>query len=400
MSQPISHDTLITHIRLAVPGADQQAPLQAVAITDGTIRWMGSVPDAPEAKITVSGNGQWLSAGLIDCHTHLIFGGNRAQEFAWRQQGVSYQTIAERGGGIRSTVSATRQASDADLLASAGRRLQALIDEGVCTLEIKSGYGLTLDQELRMLRLARRLAQDFPVNIRTTLLAAHALPPEFSDKDAYIDHVVNQILPAAAAENLADAVDVFCEGVGFSPAQCERVFSAAQALGLPVKGHVEQLSDLKGAQLVARFAGLSVDHIEYLQPEDVQVLKQSGTVAVLLPAAFYFLRETQLPPIAALREHGVPMAVATDCNPGTAPQASLLTAMNQACILLGLTPDEALAGTTVNAAKALGLDNTGMLRVGANADLLLWDIATPAEISYGINLVKPSRRWLAGVEQQ
>ncbi|AFU97975.1 imidazolonepropionase [Simiduia agarivorans] len=399
MTQPVSADLVITHARLAAPGAEAQAPLQALAVSAGKISWVGAIDAAPSARQTLDARGQWLTPGLIDCHTHLIFGGNRAQEFAWRQQGVSYQTIAERGGGIRSTVTATRNASDAALLESAGRRLQTLIDEGVCTVEIKSGYGLTLEQELRMLRLARQLGRDYPVNIHTTLLAAHALPPEFSDKDAYIDHIVQQILPAAVDEGLADAVDVFCEGVGFSPAQCERVFSAACALGLPVKGHVEQLSDLKGARLVAQYQGLSVDHIEYLQAEDVAALKPSGTVAVLLPAAFYFLRETQLPPIAALREHAIPMAVATDCNPGTAPQASLLTAMNQACILFGLTPDEALAGVTTHAAKALGLHTTGELRVGHDADLLLWDIGSPAEISYGINLVKPVRRWLAGVEQ-
>ncbi|UTA46481.1 imidazolonepropionase [Simiduia sp. 21SJ11W-1] len=396
-------DLVITNVNLATAtengqpyGAIEDA---ALAVHKGKIHWLGPKAQAPTATLLLDAKNAWLTPGLIDCHTHLIFGGNRAHEFEWRQQGVSYTEIANRGGGIKSTVTATRAASDEALLAAAQTRLDALMAEGVTSIEIKSGYGLSLEQELRLLRLARELAQANGVTLCTTLLAAHALPPEFHCKDAYIDHIVADILPAAAHAGLADAVDVFCEGVGFTPAQCERVFAAAKALGLPVKGHVEQLSNLHGSALVAAFDGLSVDHIEYLVEADIARLKTAGTTAVLLPAAFYFLRETQRPPIQALREAGVPMAVATDCNPGTAPQASLLTAMNQACVLFGLTPEESFLGATTHAARALGLSQKGTLAPGQDADLLLWHIQSPAELSYGINLVKPARRWVAGAEQ-
>ncbi|MDN3640083.1 imidazolonepropionase [Simiduia curdlanivorans] len=391
---------VITNIKLAT-ASDPNKPYgeiapAAIAVAKGKIIWIGAAEDAPSAHTLIDGKDGWLTPGLIDCHTHLIFGGNRANEFEWRQQGISYTEISNRGGGIMSTVQATRLATDKDLLQSAQKRLDALMAEGVTSLEIKSGYGLSLEQELRMLRLARQLENQNPVKIATTLLAAHALPPEFTSKDFYIDHIVNAILPAAVAENLVDAVDVFCEGVGFSVAQCERVFKAATALGLRVKGHVEQLSNLHGSALVAKYQGLSVDHIEYLSDQDIALLKAANTVAVLLPAAYFFLKETQQPPIHALRKAGVAMAVATDCNPGTAPQASLLTAMNQACVLFGLTPEESFYGVTRHAASALNLSNKGQLAVGFDADLLLWDIESPAELSYGINLVKPIKRWVAG----
>ncbi|BFM11928.1 imidazolonepropionase [Simiduia litorea] len=391
---------VITNIRLAT-ACQYSKPYgqtlgSAIAVDQGKVTWIGQAEDAPQAKITIDGNNGWLTPGLIDCHTHLIFGGNRANEFEWRQQGVSYSEISNRGGGIMSTVQATRLATDASLLHAAQKRLDALMAEGVTSLEIKSGYGLSLEQELRMLRLARQLQNQNPVTITTTLLAAHALPPEFASKDLYIDHIVNDILPGAAAENLVDAVDVFCEGVGFSVAQCENVFKAATSLGLRVKGHVEQLSNLHGSALVAKYQGLSVDHIEYLSNQDIPLIKAANTVAVLLPAAFFFLKETQCPPIQALRDAGVAMAVATDCNPGTAPQASLLTAMNQACVLFGLTPEESFTGVTRHAAAALNLPSKGQLAVGFDADLLLWNIESPAELSYGINLVKPEKRWIAG----
>ncbi|GAA6152024.1 imidazolonepropionase [Pseudoteredinibacter isoporae] len=362
-----------------------------VSLHEGKIHSLGQ-SQAPEAEVTVDGQGQFISPGLVDCHNHLIWGGNRAEEFEWRLQGRSYQEIAQAGGGIASTVKATREASDEVLYQAAAERLQALLEEGVTTVEVKSGYGLSLEHELRVLRIAKQLAKVFPVHISTTLLAAHALPPEFNgESDAYIDLVCQEIIPAAAREGLADCVDVFCEGVGFSPEQCRRVFESAQAHSLPVKGHVEQLSDLGGAKLVAEFNGWSVDHIEYLQAEDVPHLTSSGTVAVLLPGAFYSLKETQMPPIQALREAAVPMAVATDLNPGTSPLASLRLAMNQACVLFGLTPEESLRGVSQYAAQALGLgEQKGILREGFDADLVMWNISHPSELSYGFNLVKPS----------
>ncbi|OUS21697.1 imidazolonepropionase ['Osedax' symbiont bacterium Rs2_46_30_T18] len=351
----------------------------------------------PTATTHIDGNGGWLTPGLIDCHSHLVWGGNRAREFEWRLQGISYEEISRRGGGIASTVKATRDASDNELKAAAQQRLTTLMAEGVTCLEIKSGYGLSLEHEARLLRIARELGNENPLTVQTTLLAAHALPPEFSDKDSYIDEICENIIPKIAALKLADAVDVFCEGIGFSTAQCQRVFDVAKEHALAIKGHVEQLSDLKGALLVANNAGLSADHIEYLQAEDVPALKGAGTVAVLLPGAFYALKEQQLPPIAALREHRVPMAVATDLNPGTSPQASLRLAMNQACVLFGLTPQESLAGVTRDAAKALGLGHCkGQLAVGFDADMVLWDIGHPSELSYGVNLCQPREVFYLG----
>ncbi|QBC42473.1 imidazolonepropionase [Iodobacter fluviatilis] len=330
--------------------------------------------------------GQWITPGLIDCHTHLVYGGNRAAEWEKRLTGVPYQQIAVEGGGIVSTVNATRDLSQADLSTASLPRLQALMSEGVTTLEIKSGYGLCLYDELKQLRVARSFADNYPVEIATTLLAAHAVPPEFTGRsDEYIYDVISRILPAAASEDLAEAVDVFCESVGFSPAQTRRVFEAAKAHGLRVKGHVEQLSNLHGAALVAEFNGLSADHIEHLDETGIAAMQAAGTVAVLLPGAFYFLRETQKPPVAALRAAGVPMAVSTDLNPGTSPFASIRLAMNQACVLFALTPEEALAGTTRHAAQALGRAAThGQLAEGFVADFLVWNIDHPAEIIYSL----------------
>ncbi|MDF0604661.1 imidazolonepropionase [Neisseriaceae bacterium TC5R-5] len=345
--------------------------------------------------------GRWVTPGFIDCHTHLVYGGNRAAEWEKRLNGVPYQQIAAEGGGIVSTVRATRELSEQALLEQSVPRLQALLAEGVTTLEIKSGYGLSLEQELKQLRVARGLQQAWPVEVASTLLAAHTVPPEYAGRaDAYIQLVIEHILPAVAAEQLAEAVDVFCESVGFSLAQTRRVFAAAQAQGLRVKGHVEQLSNLHGAALVAAFGGLSADHIEYLDAAGVAALREAGTVAVLLPGAFYFLRETQKPPVELLRAAGVPMAVSTDLNPGTSPFASIRLAMNQACVLFGLTPAEALAGVTRHAAQALGRAGShGRLAAGYVADFLVWDIETPAEIIYGLGSNPLQQRVFRGVAQ-
>jgi imidazolonepropionase len=342
--------------------------------------------------------GRWITPGFIDCHTHLVYGGNRAAEWEQRLLGVPYQQIAAQGGGIVSTVRATRALSEAQLAATGLPRLQALMAEGVTTLESKSGYGLNLDDEIKQLRVARQLGDSQPVEIVPTLLSAHALPPEFAgDADGYIQHVIRDILPTVAEQGLAEAVDVFCESVGFSPAQTRRVFEAAQRHGLRVKGHVEQLSNLQGAALVAEFGGLSADHIEYLDEAGVAAMRVAGTVAVLLPGAFYFLRETQKPPVELLRAAGVPMAVSTDLNPGTSPFASIRLAMNQACVLFGLSPEEALAGTTRHAAQALGRGHShGKLALDHVADLLLWDIEHPAEIVYGLGVNPLAERVFRG----
>jgi len=327
-----------------------------------------------------------MTPGLIDCHTHLVFAGSRANEFEQRLEGLSYAEIARRGGGILSTVSATRAASEQALFEAALPRIQALIADGVTTVEIKSGYGLNLVDELKMLRVARRLGHQLPIHVVTTLLAAHALPPEYQqDADAYIDLICDEIIPKAAAEKLADAVDVFCEGIGFSPAQCERVFQAAQAHKLPVKAHAEQLSNLGAAALSARYQGLSADHIEYLDEAGVAAMAKSGTVATLLPGAFYTLRDTQVPPIDLLRQYRVPMAVATDGNPGSSPIFQLSLMLNMACTLFRLTPTEALQGVTHHAALALGLSQTaGLLSPGRTADFCVWDVNHPAELAYAI----------------
>ena len=331
--------------------------------------------------------GHWATPGLVDCHTHLVFAGSRAAEWEMRLAGVSYSEIARRGGGILNTVKATRAASEDELLALALPRAKALAAEGVTCVEIKSGYGLTLADELKMLRVARRIGEQLPLDVSPTLLAAHVVPPEFSGRaDDYIDHIIRDMLPAA--KGLAEAVDVFCEGLAFSAAQCERLFSAARSHGFAIKAHAEQLTLQRGAEAVARHGGWSADHLEFLDEQGVSALRTTGTVAVLLPGSFYFLRETQKPPVASLRAAGVPMAVATDFNPGTSPFASLRLAMNQSCVLFGLSPEEALRGATAHAAQALGRGaQLGTLTPGKRADFLLWDVAHPAEIvcSLGTN---------------
>lgn len=373
----------------------------ALLIGGDNIEWVGHRAELPmdiigEAE-RIDCGGRLLTPALIDCHTHLIYGGDRANEFEWRLQGRSYAEIAQSGGGILSSVRATRTASDEVLLASAQQRLQQWLTDGVGTLEIKSGYGLSLEHELRMLRIARRLAASSGLQVRTTLLAAHALPPEYAGRaDEYIELVCREILPAAVAEGLADAVDVFCEGIGFSLAQTRRVFEAANVLGLPVKLHAEQLSDLRGTRLVAEFGGLSADHIEYSRAEDLAALAEAAGVGVLLPAAFLCLRETHMPDIAAMRACGLPMAVATDHNPGTSPCLSLRYAMNLACTLFRLTPEEALRGVTAHAAKALGLADRGQLRPGLRADLALWDAQHPAELSYWMGAAPVHALWVGG----
>lgn len=360
----------------------------ALAIKDGRIAWIGARSDAPPAAREHDCGGAWLTPGLIDCHTHIVHGGNRSDEWEARLNGATYEEIARQGGGIMATVRATR-ALDVDALVAASLpRVKALIAEGVTTLEIKSGYGLALDAEERMLRAARRIGELLPVRVVTTFLGAHALPPEFARRpDDYITEVCDVMLPALAAQGLVDAVDAFCERIGFTNAQTARVFEKAGALGLPVKLHAEQLSDQGGAALVARHGGLSADHLEHLSEEGIAAMAQAGTVAVLLPGAYYYLRETTMPPIAVLRAAGVPMAVATDCNPGTSPLTSLLLALNMACTLWRLTPQEALLGVTAHAARALGLqDEIGTLTVGKRADLALWNIARPADLAYAMGL--------------
>ena len=354
---------------------------------DGMIVFAGHRTDlpAPPASLAderVDAQGEWVTPGLIDCHTHVVFGGDRAGEFEQRLQGASYEDIARSGGGIVSTVRATRAASEDDLFAQSLPRARALRDDGVTTLEIKSGYGLDFDNERKMLRVARRIGDALGIRVRTTYLGAHALPPEFAGRaDDYIDAVCRW-LPALHAEGLVDAVDAFCERIGFTAAQTQRVFEAARALGIPVKLHADQLSDGGGAALVAGFAGLSADHVEYTSEAGVAALKQAGSVAVLLPGAFHVLRETKLPPLDAFRAHGVPMAVATDCNPGTSPLQSLRLAMSLACTHFRLTPEEALRGATVHAARALGLEDRGRLVVGQRADFVRWRIGQPAQLAY------------------
>ena len=381
-------DVLIKNVHLATM-VDGYGELRdgAIGVRDGRIAWLGRQADAPHgAGLAHDGGGCWLTPGLIDCHTHIVHAGNRSGEFEARLNGATYEDIARAGGGIMSTVRATREASEQELLRQSLPRVASLLAEGVTTIEIKSGYGLSTESEAKMLRVARRVAEVLPVGVSTTFLGAHALPPEFAGRaDDYIDEICERMLPALAAEGLADAVDAFCERIGFSNAQTERVFNAAKKLGLPVKLHAEQLSDQNGAELVARFGGLSADHLEHLTQAGIDAMAAAGTVAVLLPGAYYFLRDTTPPPVAAMRAAGVRMAVATDCNPGTSPMTSVLLAMNMACTLLRLTPQEALAGCTVNAARALGLqDEIGTLEVGKRADFALWQIARPAELSYGI----------------
>jgi imidazolonepropionase len=378
----------------------------ALAIKDGLIAWVGAAPDLPhrDAGEVVDGGGGWLTPGLIDCHTHLVFAGDRSGEFEQRLKGVSYAEIARAGGGIARTVAATRQASHAELADAAARRLACLLAEGVTTVEIKSGYGLDRATEIKMLEVARGLGASHSVDVRTAFLGAHALPKEFADDRAgYLDLVCAQVLPEVAERGLADAVDAFCEGIAFAPDEVARVFQAARTLDLPVKLHADQLSDLGGAALAARFDALSADHLEYASEGGVEAMAAAGTVAVLLPGAFYTLRESQRPPVELLRRHGVPIALATDCNPGSSPILSILAILNLACTLFGLTPEEALAGVTRHGARALGLDDRGTLAVGKRADLALWRIHRPAELSYWFGfapldlVLRGGRRWYPGI---
>lgn len=395
--QPEYWQTLWLNVNLATMsnGSDNYGEISnaALAISNGKIVWLGKESDLPNYKKSqvevIDGQGKWLTPGLIDCHTHLVYGGNRANEFEMRLQGKSYQEIAEAGGGIISTVKATRAATEAELIASALPRLTALHQQGVTTVEIKSGYGLDLLNEMKMLKVAGQLANELPVTIKRTFLGAHALPIEYkNDPESYIDLVCNEVLPVIAKQKLADTVDVFCENIGFNLKQTERVFIAAQEHSLAIKIHAEQLSDLGGTELAAKYQALSSDHVEFLSEQGIKAMSKANMTAVLLPGAFYFLRETQLPPIELLRKHGVAMAIATDANPGSSPICSIQLMLNMACTLFRLTPSEALAGVTCNAAKALGLAATkGKLAVGFDADIALWNISQPAELCYqfGVN---------------
>jgi len=372
----------------------------ALLIEGERIAWVGRVADLPSAlalrvRAEHTLGGALVTPGLVDCHTHLVYGGQRAREFELRLEGASYEEIARAGGGIRSTVLATRAASDDTLLTLAAQRARALMAEGVTTLEVKSGYGLSEYEEARCLRTARRLGSELPLSVRSTFLGAHALPPEFAARpDAYIDAVCDW-LPRLHAEGLVDAVDAFCETIGFTPAQTRRVFEAARALGLPVKLHAEQLSDQGGAALAAGYGALSCDHLEHLGAAGIAAMREAGSVAVLLPGAYYFLRETKLPPLQALREAGVPIAVATDHNPGTSPTLSLLLMANMACTLFRMTPLEAVQGITVNAARALGLADRGRLEAGQRADFAIWDLEHPNELAYWFGR-NPCRRVVCG----
>jgi imidazolonepropionase len=387
LSHP-SADGLWTGLRLA-PGAAPgiESDDAAVVVAQGTIRWVGAraaLPAEYAALPVHDGGGALATPGLVDCHTHLVYGGQRANEFAMRLAGASYEEVAKAGGGIVSSVRATREADEDALFAQAAPRLEALLADGVCAIEIKSGYGLALAHERKQLRVARRLGEHYGVTVRTTFLGAHALPPEYAGRSGeYIELVCREMLPALAAEGLVDAVDVFCERIAFSLDETERVFQAARALGLPVKLHAEQLSDMGGAALAARYGALSCDHIEHLSVEGIEAMRAAGTVAVLLPGAYYTLRDTHLPPIEALRAAGVPMAVATDHNPGTSPALSLLLMVNMACTLFRLTVPEALAGVTQHAARALGLEAShGAIAAGRPANFVLWSVRDAAELAY------------------
>ena len=394
------------HLATMKPGTGYGAVQNgALAVSDGVIAWVGPESEIPaeirrKTKFYHDAAGAWITPGLIDCHTHLVYGGNRAAEFERRLQGATYAEIAAEGGGILSTVKATRSSDRETLLRLASPRLEALLAEGVTTVEIKSGYGLDLDTELRMLAAARELGRRYPVTVKTTFLGAHALPPEYAGRaDDYIDFVCSTVMPEMKSRGLADAVDAFCETIGFTKKQTGKVFETAKRLGLPVKLHAEQLSDRQGALLAAEFHALSADHLKYLSETGARAMAENGVIAVLLPGAFYFLREKRLPPVDLLRRHGVPMALSTDCNPGSSPATSLLTMMNMGCTLFGLTPEEALAGVTGNAAKALGLEaGKGTLEPGKDADFVLWDVESPSELSYWIGF-NPCRQVVVGGKQ-
>ncbi|WP_040557637.1 imidazolonepropionase [Reinekea blandensis] len=401
-------DGLIRNIRIATLNSQLDTDYGVIedgclAWNDGKILYVGPQDQSPypSAVTTIDGDGCWLTPGLIDCHTHLVYAGNRAGEFEALRQGKSYAEIAKAGGGIRSTVTATRAADEADLFSEAAKRLQRLLAEGVTTVEIKSGYGLNRDDELKMLRVIRQLGEHFPVEVHATCLAAHAVPPEFhDDPEAYLNRVIDEILPAVAAENLATSVDVFCESIAFSADQTRRLFRAATRLGFKLKGHVEQLTQQGGTDVLCEFNALSADHIEFISEPQIGRMAEAGVTAVILPGAFYYLGEHQKPPIESLRAHQVPMAVATDQNPGSSPLSSLLTAANLACVLFGMTPAEAWSGMTRSAAQALGLgDRKGQLREGFDADLLLWDVDHPRQIIHEINRFRPQRIWQAGQER-
>ena len=380
--------TLWQHCHIATMARGEYSIIEdgAMVTAGSLIEWIGPRAELPPGDYAQTHDlqGAWVTPGLIDCHTHTVFGGNRSGEFEQRLQGVSYAEIAAAGGGIASTVRATRAATEDELFDSSRKRLRSLLRDGVTTVEIKSGYGLDLANERKMLRVARRLGQELPVSVRATCLAAHALPPEYKDRaDDYIEHICNEMLPALAAEGLVDAVDAFCEYLAFSPEQVERVFKVAQQLGLPVKLHAEQLSSLHGSSLAARYHALSADHLEFMTEDDAIAMAAAGTVAVLLPGAFYFLRETQLPPMEALRKHGVKIAIASDLNPGTSPALSVRLMLNMACTLFRMTPEEALAGATQHAATALGMGDThGSLEAGKVADFVAWQIDRPADLAY------------------
>ncbi|QXH89775.1 imidazolonepropionase [Pseudomonas shahriarae] len=380
--------TLWQHCHIATMARGEYSIIEdgAMVTAGSLIEWIGPRAELPPGDYAQTHDlqGAWVTPGLIDCHTHTVFGGNRSGEFEQRLQGVSYAEIAAAGGGIASTVRATRAATEDELFDSSRKRLRSLLRDGVTTVEIKSGYGLDLANERKMLRVARRLGQELPVSVRATCLAAHALPPEYKDRaDDYIEHICNEMLPTLAAEGLVDAVDAFCEYLAFSTEQVERVFKVAQRLGLPVKLHAEQLSSLHGSSLAARYQALSADHLEFMTEEDAIAMAAAGTVAVLLPGAFYFLRETQLPPMDALRKHGVKIAIASDLNPGTSPALSVRLMLNMACTLFRMTPEETLAGVTRHAATALGMGDThGSLEVGKVADFVAWQIDRPADLAY------------------
>ncbi len=398
---------LLTNLNLAsmVAAGDAYGLVEGavIAMDAERITWCGSRDSLPSQYVNWQQEdlaGRLVTPALIDCHTHVVFGGNRAREFEMRLQGASYEEVARAGGGIVSTVSATRSASEQELLNSALPRVDAMLSEGVSVIEIKSGYGLDTDTELTMLRVARAIGQQRRVRVKTSFLGAHAVPPEYKDRaDAYIDDVCIPALEKAHAEGLVDAVDGFCESIAFMSAQIERVFEKAGELGLPIKLHAEQLSNLGGAKLAASHGALSADHLEYLDEDGVEAMAEAGTVAVILPGAFYTLRETQAPPIGLLRKHKVPMAVATDCNPGSSPLASLLLTMNMACTLFRMTPEETLAGATRNAATALGLDDTGTIEAGKRADLAVWNVGHPAELAYRIGFNPLHSRIFAGTAQ-